>query len=51
MRVVRAAGVLVMQLDVVLVGKQFHRLAEVYVLLLLHELEHVTAAAAAEAMP
>ena len=51
MRVVRTAGVLVMQLDMVLVGKQFHRLAEVYVLLLLHEPEHITATTAAEAMP
>ena len=40
-----------MQLDMVLVGKQFHRLAEVYVLLLLHEPEHITATTAAEAMP
>ena len=47
----RVAVLLVVQFDMVFVGEQFHRLAEIDVLLFLHELEHVTAQAAAEAMP
>ncbi len=47
----RIAGLVVMQLDVVAVGEQLHRLAEIDVLLLFDVFEHVAAAAAAEAVP
>ena len=40
-----------MQFDVVFVGEQFDRLAEVDVLLVLHEAENVAAQTAAKAVP